>query len=163
MSGKVYIASMNMRGKWADRPDDVIIVNVTSAQSKTSPYRRDFSPMTPISGSYNGFLNFEAYWQSLKVYEGVPHEKSIKWWKEQTLPKRRYPGGKGRKVLYAIENDEKYDYITSRKKIYVPKYFKLMKDTESVIKLKNLVEQGKNIVIYDFDESLVEMRENHYV
>jgi hypothetical protein len=43
-------------------------------------------------------------------------------------PKRRYPNSKGKKVLYAVfdnddDNDDnlkKMDYITSRKKGYVP-------------------------------------------
>jgi hypothetical protein len=29
--GKVYIASMNLRGKWAEKPENTIAVNVTSA------------------------------------------------------------------------------------------------------------------------------------
>ena len=40
------------------------------------------------------------------------------WWRELKKPKRRYPKSKGMKVLYAVfdGNDEKMDYITSRKK-----------------------------------------------
>lgn len=49
MVGKIYIASMNMRGKWADPIlEDSLKINVTSAQSKTSQDRLNFSPMTPI-------------------------------------------------------------------------------------------------------------------
>jgi len=37
IKGNVYIASMNMRGEWAKKPNDNIIsVNVTSAQAKNS-------------------------------------------------------------------------------------------------------------------------------
>ena len=38
MAGKVYVASMNMRGKWADCSyiDNHIKINVTSAQGKTN-------------------------------------------------------------------------------------------------------------------------------
>ena len=53
MTGKVYIASMNMHGTWATPIDDKSIkVNVCSSQSKTSKNRRDFSPMTEINGRY---------------------------------------------------------------------------------------------------------------
>ena len=35
MSGKVYVASMNMRGRWAEPIcDNPIKINVTSSQSK---------------------------------------------------------------------------------------------------------------------------------
>ena len=51
MAGKIFIASMNMRGKWAEPQADLenyIKVNVTSAQQKANKNRRDFSPMTAI-------------------------------------------------------------------------------------------------------------------
>ena len=53
MTGKVYIASMKMRGKWAERPENTKIINVTSAQGKNNLFRRDFSPMT--GKEYKGF------------------------------------------------------------------------------------------------------------
>jgi hypothetical protein len=84
MSGKVYIASMNMRGKWADPPSDLenyIKVNVTSAQNKSNKNRRDFSPMTAIEDGYKGYWNFESYWQSGKVFEDISIETTKKWWK----------------------------------------------------------------------------------
>ena len=63
MSGKVYVASMNMRGKWAEPTiDNYIKVNVTSAQAKKSRYRIDFSPMQEIVDGYKGYWNFESYW-----------------------------------------------------------------------------------------------------
>lgn len=56
MKGKIYIASMNLRGKWATPIDfDSIKVNVTSAQAKLSKNRIDFSPMTPIENGYKGY------------------------------------------------------------------------------------------------------------
>jgi hypothetical protein len=150
--GKVYIASMNMRGKWAIPPENAIKVNVTSAQSKLSKNRRDFSPMT--FNEYEGYPNFEAYWQSGKVFEGISSETIKNFWKKitpQTGAKRRYPNSKGKKVLYSEFDGEKMDYITSRKKIYVPRYYKLIKNTEMAVYWKDQVKQGKNIVIYDFD------------
>jgi len=37
------------------------------------------------------------------------------------------PGSKNKKVLYALFNKEKMDYVTSRKKVYMPRYHELMK------------------------------------
>jgi hypothetical protein len=49
MSGKIYIASMNMRGRWADPIcDNPIKINVTSSQAKASKNRVAFSPMQEI-------------------------------------------------------------------------------------------------------------------
>jgi hypothetical protein len=75
MSGKVFIASMNLRGAWAPAPADTTKVNVTSAQGLANKNRRDFSPMTQIEGGYEGFWNFEAFWQSGKVFEGISEQK----------------------------------------------------------------------------------------
>jgi hypothetical protein len=154
MTGKIYVASMNMRGRWADPIcENPIKINVTSAQAKTSKNRLNFSPMTPIEGGYKGYWNFESYWQSGKVYENIPIEKTKKWWKELKEPKRRYPNSKGKNVLYAIfdGNDEKMDYVTSRKNIYVPEYYNLIKDKEHIEYWKKSLNEGNNLVIYDFD------------
>ena len=154
MSGKVFIASMNLRGARAPAPANTTKVNVTSAQALLNKNRRDFSPMTPIEGGYEGFWNFEAFWQSGKVFEGIPEEKVKAYWHKVKEAKRRYPGSKDKKVLYArfeCAPDEQMNYVTSRKKIYVPRYFELMKDREMAQYLKAQVEAGKDIVIYDFD------------
>jgi len=153
MSGKIYIASMNMRGKCAEPIDkNSKNLNVTSAQSKTSKNRRDFSPMTEIVGRYKGFWNFESYWQPGKVFESIPEEKTKKWWKELEQPKRIYPKSKGIKVLYSTWNGtEKFDYVNSRKKVYVPEYYQLIKDKEMLKYWKEQYEKGQSITIYDFD------------
>lgn len=166
MSGKIYIASMNMRGKWAEPIcDNPIKINVTSSQAKTSKNRVTFSPMQEIIGGYKGYYCFENYWQSGKVYENIPIITTKKWWKELEQPKRRYPNSKGKKVLYAVfdgyndDNDDddnsynlkKMDYITSRKKVYVPEYYNLIKDKELIGSWKVKLESGSNLVIYDFD------------
>lgn len=152
MSGKVYVASMNLRGKWASSPEYTMIINVTSAQQKLNKNRRDFSPMTEIKGGYKGYWNFESYWQSGKVFEGISEEKVKSWWKKLAKPKRRYPNSKNRKILYShFDGFENMDYITSRKKIYVPEYYELIKNREMSLYWKKLVSEGVNITIYDFD------------
>jgi hypothetical protein len=149
--GKVFIASMNMRGKWAEPIEDGIKINVTSAQGKTNKNRLAFSPMTPIEGGYKGYWNFESYWQSGKVFENIPAEKTKKYWKELKEPKRRYPNSKGKNVLYSLFNGEKMDYITARKKVYIPEYYKLIKNNDVLLYWKNMLKKGNNLIIYDFD------------
>ena len=88
--GKIYIASMNLRGVRAVKLDPTSInLNVTSAQAKLSLDRRDFSPMTPIEGGYMGYWNFESRWQSGKIFEGIDEKVTKAWWKAQLAPKRR--------------------------------------------------------------------------
>lgn len=154
MPGRIFIASMNMRGKWATPIlENSIKINATSAQAKASKNRLAFSPMTEIDGGYKGYWNFESYWQSGKVYQGISAEKTKKWWKELKAPKRRYPGSKGLEVLHAVfdGSDEKMDYITSRKKVYVPEYYNLIKNKETLLYWKKMLKEGKNLVVYDFD------------
>jgi hypothetical protein len=153
MVGNVYIASMNLRGNRAIAPLNCTVINATSAQSKTNKNRRDFSPMTHIEGGYKGFWNFESYWQSGKVLENIPHNVTKKWWQKLTKPKRRYPNSKGIKVLYSRFDgiDQNLDYVDSRKKVYVPEYYDLIKNREMTKYWRNKVKHGMDIVIYDFD------------
>jgi hypothetical protein len=72
MAAKIYIASMNMRGKWAQPIDpNSMRINVTSAQATASIDRNTFSPMTQIPDTYEGFWNFESYWHSGKVLNAL--------------------------------------------------------------------------------------------
>jgi hypothetical protein len=154
MTGKVYIASMNLRGEWAERPHEkCILLNVTSAQGKTHKNRLQFSPMTEIPGGYKGFWNFESYWQSLKVFEDIPHEITKKWWLNLKEPKRRYPKSKGKIVSYSKVDhiEEKLDYISSRKRVYVPEYYNLIKDRDQLKVYKEFLKNGNDVVVYDFD------------
>lgn len=155
MKGKIYIASMNIRGDWAPKPEGAIVLNVTSAQGKTKPERLDFSPMTPVPGGYKGFWNFEHYWQAGKVFEGFSekeNEAKNAWWKKQETPKKKYPTAKGLRVLHSIYPDGKTrGYIESRKEVYVPEYYELVKGRPSVEKWKRIVDSGATVIIYDFD------------
>jgi len=152
---KIYIGAKNMRGKWAPKPyNDIAIVDVTSAQSKTSQNRLTFSPMTPIPGGYKGYWNFEHYWQSGKVIQGVDRNKQLNWWKNQTQAKRRYPGSKDKTVLYAQwpeYQNMQMDYVTSRRKVYIPEYYNIIKNAPRLKELQNLYFSGKELMIYDFD------------
>jgi hypothetical protein len=163
--GKVYIATMSRTKKWPEIPENVKKLNVTSAQGKDNENRRDFSPMTEVKGGYRGFYNFESFWQSGKVFdhENLPENKTKDWWLKNKEPKRRYSSNspiskkikiKNVKVKYSKWKefpDEKMGYIESRKKVYVPFYFDYMKDKEMAKKWKIRVNNGENVVIYDYD------------
>lgn len=157
MSGTIYVASMNMRGKHAVHPEGSIKVNVTSAQAKSSKTRRDFSPMTVVPGGYKGFHCFENYWQSKKVYEHVSYEVTSEWWRQQQEPHRRYPGSKGKTVLGAkrgfddVDGPSLLNYVDCRKQVYVPEYSSLIRDREMLQFYKDQLDQGRDITIFDFD------------
>ena len=154
--GKVYLASMNLRGARAVKLNpESLNLNVTSAQRTLSLDRRDFSPMTPIEGGYMGYWNFESRWQSGKIFEGIDEKVSKAWWKAQLAAKRRYPKGKGKKILCArfegYEDRGDMDYVTSRKDVYCKEYYDLIKNRERTLYWKKLLEEGEDITIYDFD------------
>ena len=154
--GKVYIASMNLRGARGVKLDpESLNLNVTSAQAKLSLDRRDFSPMTPIEGGYKGYWNFESRWQSGKIFEGLDEKVVKDWWKAQKEPKRRYPKGKGKRILCArfegYEDKGDMDYISSRKEVYCKEYYDLIKDRERVLFWKKMLDEGESITIFDFD------------
>jgi hypothetical protein len=151
--GRVYVAAMNMRGARAPAPAGTLVVNVTSAQATANKNRRDFSPMTHVEGGYNGFWNFESYWQSGKVFAGIPHATSKAWWLACMVPKRRYPNSKGKTVLHAVFDhiDDPLNYVDSRKRVYVPEYYGLIKDREMTRHWMQVVAGGTDVVVYDFD------------
>ena len=59
--------------------------------------------------------------------------------------------GKGKKPLYSWWDGEKLDYITARKRIYVPLYSTAVRDTKAFKRLKELYEQEEAIYLLDFD------------
>ena len=67
----------------------------------------------------------------------------------------RYPMGKGAIPLFSYWNGEKLTYVEARKKIYIPLYYKAVKDTEAfdILKQKydDLKAQEKDLYLVDFD------------
>lgn len=123
-------------------------------------------------------LIFENYWQYGKVFPELGHVgengKITKKWlefREKGYKKAkgdRHPVGtktdrvkfvdrRGRKWYeymipsFARYYGEKMDYITSRKKVYVPAYAYLVRRTEAFKKLKEKVDNGFKVQILDFD------------
>jgi len=157
--GRVFIGAFSRSKPWSKKPYETIkTVNVTSSQKSDSPYRRDFSPMTPIEGGYKGFWNFESYWQSGKVFNGISKDVARGWWKKQMKPKRKYAGpgsvGKRLQVVFSAWPDymeKEMQWVQSRKEVYVPEYSELIRNRDSTKELKALLESGKDIMIYDLD------------
>ena len=158
----VYVASKNFKGKWAARPvSDAVVVDVTSAQAKASANRLAFSPMHMGDASYvsaeeGTFANFEAYWQSLKVVEGLDHAAAKTWWRGITKAKRRHPKMAGKKAVVLGARHERFPgkllgYVESRKKVYVPDYHAWIKDKSEVAELRARAQAGTPLVVYDFD------------
>jgi len=150
---KIYIASMNMRGIHSNCNNNLALkINVTSAQRTGSKYRSAFSPMhVDEYSAYKGYACFENYWQSGKVYQSIPHNITRRWWKEQKEAHRRYPKSKDIKILCAkFEDygDVEMDYITSRKKVYVPEYYEKIKHNKV---LREIINMNEDIIISDFD------------
>lgn len=131
-------------------------INVTSHGKdqfkQLSPFK-----LGPVS-LYKGYIsqNVENAWQFCKVYPehadaiGNPTAKYFSWSRAGWNSKQpfRYPMGKGKKPLYSYWDGEKLDYITARKRIYIPLYTSAAVKTNSFQELKSIKE---DILIVDFD------------
>lgn len=111
-------------------PDNCVTINVTS---RSSDWGRGLSPfyLGPVD-MYHGIQaqNVENAWQYAKVYEDQvdkyedPSKDYFIWAVKgfQSKEAHRYPRGKGAVPLYSYWDGKKYDYVTARKKLYVPLY-----------------------------------------
>jgi hypothetical protein len=110
---------------------------------------------------YRGYTSrsVEAGWQYSKVYEehvdqdGNPTEAYFRWaqmgWSQYKAD--RYPMGKGRTPLYSWWDGEKLDYLTARKRIYIPLYARAVVKTEAFAKLKQIYVETGELLLRDFD------------
>lgn len=141
-------------------PADLEVINTTS---RSSTWSRSLSPffLGPVD-LYDGYVsqNVENAWQFSKIYEFyLQRDNSIgedyfKWakagWNDSKA--HRYPMGKGNATpLYSYWNGEKLDYVSARKKIYIPLYSKAVKQTNAFLKLTEHYKNNKNICLWDFD------------
>ncbi len=116
--------------------------------SRSSNWSRGLSPFflgpCPL---YAGHVarNVENGWQFSKVYpehdrDGSPSLEYFAWaregWRNQRA--QRYPMGKGRKPLYSWWDGTRMDYVTARKRIYIPLYARAVIGTEAFATLKSL-------------------------
>lgn len=59
--------------------------------------------------------------------------------------------GKKARPMYSWWDGEKLGYIDARKRIYIPLYSEAARKTEAFNYLKKLVDNGEDIVLWDFD------------
>ena len=141
-------------------PDNAIRINTTS---KSDDFGRGLSPFLLEGGHLYGDYyakNVENAWQASKVYseymgkDGMPTEEYFKWavaiWNSTYA--YRYPMGKGRIPEYSFWDGEKLDYVSARKKIYIPIYARIVVTSDAFKKLAELYEkEERDIYLMDFD------------
>ncbi|MBO5716357.1 MAG: hypothetical protein J6S23_08220 [Clostridia bacterium] len=153
---------------------DYVFVDCTSRNKDCA---KDLSPfyLGPAVGPDGARAStVETLFQCGKVYPchddtGTPNEKFFEWRdqmygkeigelsKEELRHPQRSLGYEASDCLYFPWYDEKIgkyiplDYVTSRKKVYIPNYARLVSQTETFKQLKKLVNEGEKIALADFD------------
>ena len=123
---------------------------------------KDLSPffLGPVATYVNGVMaqNVENLWQYSKVYpefvDGVRIKNEYYEWRNKgwaSEKAHRYPMGKGKIPLFALWNSERCDYVLSRKRIYIPAYARMVKNTKSMWFIQEQLSQGRDVVLRDFD------------
>jgi len=139
---------------------EVPIINTTS----TSPeaWQRMLSPfyVGPVN-LYDGKTsrNMENAWQYVKVYQrylgedGEPTPEYFEWaargWDSEIAD--RYPMGKNAKPVYSYWDGQHLDYITARKRIYIPLYASAVLDTVAFDTLEEMYNENEHIALWDSD------------
>ena len=109
---------------------------------------------------------FENYWQFGKMWKLAGHfkqgniiEPSLAWYafrkkgyamtkgKRHPFPKAKGYGRPG----HSMYNDKLYEYVPSRKDIYIPLYAALIRHLPVMKEMKRLLQNGQNIMILDGD------------
>lgn len=142
-------------------PDELVISTV----SKSDNWSRGLSPffLGPIP-LYDGAIakesvNMENAWQFAKCYpwhvthDGKPTVSYFEWAKAgwQDSHAHRYPFGKGRKPEFLWWAGEKLDYVTARKKVYIPLYARAVVNTRAFRNLLEIYKKNGNVTLWDFD------------
>ena len=172
VSGSVRIGQKQKRGIKGDKATSLVgykNIDVTSGSfNKVGQYpATTLSPMKlgPVTDN-NGLTAkiFENYWQFSKLFAKAGHIHQgtdctpTKTWvdfrqKGFNLDKgKRHPLPK--EFGYAkcsVYNDYVYNYVDSRKAIYVPIYAKLIENLPIIDELRKMVANGHNIMIIDGD------------
>ena len=150
---------------------------IIDCTSRNSELAKDLSPffLGPVKGLDGATAStVETFFQCGKVYPchdngGTPTKEFFEWRDkmyskaigELSKDELRHPqhqlGYEASDCLYFPWYDvsqEKYiplDYVTSRKKVYIPSYARLVCQTATFGKLKALVDKGEKIALADFD------------
>jgi hypothetical protein len=143
-------------------PHDPEAINTTS----TSPtWSRGLSPfyLGPVD-LYDGYVaqTMENAWQYAKLYEehacydGPRVRPAASYWRwalhgwtqERAV---RYPMGKGAVPVCSWWDGQALDYISARKRIYLPLYRDAVRTTAAFKRLQQLYAQHGRVTLWDFD------------
>lgn len=141
---------------------DELVINTTS---RSDNWSRGLSPffLGPVPLYTEAVVpmatNVENAWQFSKVYpeqvthEGLPTSSYFAWAMEGWSDPRahRYPKGKGRVPAYTWWAGEKLDYVTARKRVYIPLYAHAVVKSIAFAKLLDLYRKLGKITLWDFD------------
>lgn len=154
--------------------NEYIVIDCTS---RCLEYAQDLSPffLGPTTGADGATAStVETFFQCGKVYpchdnKGTPTEDFFRWRNmmyekeigELSKEDLRHPqhqlGYKACDCLYFPWYDKEsgqyipLDYVTSRKKVYIPNYARLVSKTKTFKQLKKLLAEGKKLALADFD------------
>lgn len=137
-----------------------VVIDTTSRARE--PWQRGLSPFhLGPSKLYSGFesATMENAWQFTKVYpchanaRGEPTDAYWSWAESGWRNRRavRYPMGRGARPLYSLWWGERLDYISARKRIYVPLYARAVRASAAWPRLQSLYEGSDLLVLRDFD------------
>lgn len=150
---------------------------IIDCTSRNEALSKDLSPffLGPVTGSDGAVAStVETFFQCGKVYPchdnaGAPTKDFFEWRdkmyskaigelsKEELRHPQRQLGYEASDCLYFPLYDQsqgKYiplDYVTSRKKVYIPNYARLVSKTDTFKELKAHVDKGEKIALADFD------------
>lgn len=142
------------------------VVNVTSRAADWGHTLSPFRMLRPPLKLYGDEVAHcvENAWQFAKVYkEHVdryerPSKAYWQWARQGWLDDaraHRYPMGKGRKPLYSFWNGQMLDYVTARKRIYVPLYREAVLRSPGfpliVAAYREAESVGRDLWLWDFD------------
>lgn len=142
-------------------PANCLAIDTTS---RSVTWSKGLSPFylgpIPLYGNHVNARIMENAWQYSKVYagytdeEGNPNESYFAWARDgwsKNYPVR-YPMGKNAVPRYSYWDGEKLDYISARKKIYIPLYANAVKKTEAYQELAEIfITSDQDIYLQDFD------------
>jgi len=146
-----------------DFPKEQVVVTVSKSKNWSvglSPFK-----LGPCE-LYDGYVakNMENAWQFSKVYpehyseeDGIVLDSYWTWaengWNDNYA--HRYPMEKGAIPKFSYWDGECLSYVEARKKIYIPVYYRAVKDTEAFKTLKAQYDEseaeGKDLYLVDFD------------
>lgn len=144
-------------------PDDAVIINTTSRSNNWSSGLSPFF-LGPVK-LYGNYIskNVENAWQYSKVYEyylqddGTVGDRYFNWAQEgwNKVKADRYPMGKGVLPLFSYWDGDQLSYTEARKKIYIPLYSGIVRQSAAFTKLKEIysdcLKNNQSLYLVDFD------------